>query len=247
LPAWARCGLARLLDSRLTVAAGAVYRLSDLLRPSARRQVLVEDKIRKVAAAAEAEDRAEFFHRLATYWMEPERLVPGATGAASLFTETAEQPRIEDYAEWMMAMDQATYLPDDILTKVDRASMAYSLEARVPLIDHRVVEFSHTLPQNMKVTDVGKKLLRKILYRYLPRDTVERPKQGFGVPMETWLRGPLRDWTEELLRRERLQSQGLLDPTPVRRAWETHLSGKSNLQHHLWAVLMFQAWMENQP
>jgi asparagine synthase (glutamine-hydrolysing) len=147
----------------------------------------------------------------------------------------------------MMYLDMVSYLVDDILVKVDRATMGVSLESRAPLLDHRVIEFAWSLPLSMKIRGgEGKWILRRILDKYVPRPLIDRPKQGFGVPIGDWLRGPIRPWAESLLDASRLRREGFLDPDLVHQAWKDHLSGKRNCQHHLWDVLMFQAWLEAQ-
>jgi len=138
-------------------------------------------------------------------------------------------------------------LTDDILCKVDRAAMGVSLETRVPMLDHRVIELAWHLPLNMKIRNgQGKWALRQILYKYVPKELIERPKQGFSIPLGEWLRGPLRDWAENLLDPARLEQEGFLRHEPIHEKWIEHLSGKRNWEHQLWSVLMFQAWLDSQ-
>jgi asparagine synthase (glutamine-hydrolysing) len=145
-----------------------------------------------------------------------------------------------------MYNDMVSYLPDDILVKVDRASMGVSLEVRVPILDHKLVEFVARLPMNMLIKgDIRKYVLRRILYKYLPMNLIERPKKGFSMPLGEWLRGPLRDWGEFLLDDSRLRSEGFLDATMVKRKWQEHLSGVRDWKNQLWNVMMFEAWLES--
>jgi asparagine synthase (glutamine-hydrolysing) len=156
-------------------------------------------------------------------------------------------PLLAGSVERMMYTDMMSYLPDDILVKVDRAAMAVSLETRVPLLDHRIVEFALSLPTSIsRAEGTTKWPLRQLLYRYVPKDLVERPKMGFGVPIDRWLRGALREWAEELLDEDRLRREGFFHPEVIRGAWQGHLSGRRNHQYFLWNVLMFQAWLSEQ-
>jgi len=145
----------------------------------------------------------------------------------------------------MMVLDTVSYLPDDILTKVDRASMNVSLETRLPFLDHRIMEFAWRLPLSMKVLrGQSKYVLRQVLYKYVPEQLIERPKMGFSIPLDSWLRGPLREWAETLLDESRIKKEGFFDPALIRKKWLEHLSARYNWQHQLWVILMFQSWLE---
>jgi asparagine synthase (glutamine-hydrolysing) len=203
------------------------------------------DKAQKLADVLTLSSGHAFFLSLASQWQDPASIVIGAQEPSTLLTDPAAWPHTGNLAQWMMAMDAQTYLPDDILVKVDRAAMANSLETRVPMLDHRVVELAWRVPLHQKIRDgQGKWLLRQVLYRHVPKELIERPKMGFGIPLDSWLRGPLRDWAEALLDESRLRLEGYFQPAPIRQKWNEHLSGRRNWQHQLWTVLMFQAWLE---
>ena len=149
--------------------------------------------------------------------------------------------------KFMMLQDILGYLPKDILTKVDRASMAVSLETRIPFLDHELVETTFRIPVSMHVYNrKSKAVLRNILYKYVPKNLIERPKMGFGIPIEIWLRGPLKDWAENLLDENRLNDEGFFVTKKIRKIWKEHIDGSKNCSSQLWNILMFQAWLENQ-
>lgn len=242
---WAPLGGRRLLARAL--AAPALGRAAAAsLAPFPRYRTLnIADRLPKVADIVGERTPQGLYRRLVSHAKDPASLVLGGSEPATLLSEPA--PDFRDFRQTMMYLDTLTYLPDDILAKVDRASMAVSLESRVPFLDHRVVEFAWRLPVSAKIRNgTGKRILREVLYRYVPQRLMERPKMGFGVPIDTWLVGPLRDWAESLLDERRLQVEGFFDPAPIRRMWLEHVSGQRRWHYHLWDVLMFQAWLEEQ-
>lgn len=203
------------------------------------------DKIHKVASVLRLNDADELYRRLVSHW-EPSQITPGVSETRGTLWDKSVRTDFPDLLDRMQFLDLATYLPDDILTKVDRTSMSVALEARVPLLDHRVVEFAWRLPHSVKIKRGATKwLLRQVLYRHVPRELVERPKMGFGVPLGEWLRGPLREWAETLLSEKRLGETDFLDGKIIRTYWSEHLSGRRNWQYLLWDVLMFEAWREH--
>ena len=204
----------------------------------------LSERIRQTADIIAARSPADLYQTMMTFWKQspsaPERL--HSVGAL-----VADPQLGGDARHIMMCLDATGYLPDDILVKVDRASMGVSLETRIPLLDPRVIDFAWRLPLGLKIRGgEGKWLLRQLLYRYVPPGLVSRPKQGFGMPIADWLRRPLRDWAESLLDERRLRLGGLLDPGPVRRKWTEHLSGETRWDYQLWSVLMFQSWNDAQ-
>lgn len=215
------------------------------LVPRSVRGANIGDKLHKGANVLASGSVDALYLGLASHWADPASVVIGGLEPATLLTGNAPNLSGLDEIERMMALDMLTYLPDDILAKVDRASMGVSLESRVPFLDHRVVEFAWRLPQAMKLREGQTKwALRQVLYRHVPKALIERPKMGFAVPLQDWLRGPLRDWAESLLDEARLEREGYFHPAPVRQKWAEYLSGQRNWTPHLWCVLMFQAWLE---
>jgi asparagine synthase (glutamine-hydrolysing) len=191
-----------------------------------------------------AKTREDVYRFAVSVWKEPQALT-GAPEHATVLSDARLHPDFDTLVEQAMYIDLVTYLPDDLLVKVDRASMAASLEARVPFLDHRVVEFAWRLPLHMKVRNGATKwALRQVLARHVPPAITERTKMGFGAPIGVWLRGPLRAWAQSLLDADRLKREGYIDPAPVQRLWEEHTSGVRDWKYMLWMVLTFQAWLE---
>jgi asparagine synthase (glutamine-hydrolysing) len=234
----ARRAIAGVSPARYESVIGGLQRLTGRPVTAARTGF----KLHKLAALLDADTQADFYERLTSQWTGVENAVRQPNGAAAA-ARRIPAAGLPSFTEQMMHWDLVSYLPDDILVKVDRASMACSLEARVPFLDPRVVEFAWRLPLSLKQRmGQGKWVLRQVLDRYVPRALVDRPKAGFAVPIDSWLRGPLREWAEELLSREALERHGIFDARVVRSLWQRHLSGSIDAQHALWNVLMFQAW-----
>jgi asparagine synthase (glutamine-hydrolysing) len=246
MPRALRFAGARLLENYPITWNAKFSRLSGHL-PRALRVRNPGDKIGKLVDLLRLAGPDSLFPTLVSIWRDPAEIMPQANEPSSLAMDPLQWPQLLDPVEQMMFVDTAMTLPDQLLTKYDRACMAVGLELRAPLLDHRIVEFSWRLPVSMKVrNNEGKWLLRQVLYRHVPRELVERPKTGFDPPIGGWLRGPLRDWAENLLDRRRLDNEGLLNPEPIRLAWEQHLAGQRNWDYRLWCILMLEAWLEEQ-
>jgi asparagine synthase (glutamine-hydrolysing) len=212
--------------------------------PAARRMTIPGDRVHKLAGVMPVSSREHMYREFVTIWREPSAIALGAPEPTTALTDRERWPAIDDFVSRMMYLDSVSYLPDDIMVKVDRAAMGVSLETRAPFLDHRVVELAWRVPMEYKVRDgKGKWILREILYRHVPRALIERPKMGFGVPIDHWLRGELREWADDLLSPARLRDEGYLDAKGIRLKWNEHQSGRRNWQYLLWVALMFQSWL----
>ena len=205
------------------------------------------DKLHKLSTLLSSPDQREFYRRLSSHWVRPEQLVRGSSEAPTLLSDPTPLSGTDCFEHYMMAASAGMYMPDDILVKVDRAAMAHSLEVRVPMLDHRVVELAWRMPLGWKIRHgEGKWPLRQLLYRHVPRALMERPKKGFSIPLADWLRGPLRDWAEALIEPGRIAREGYLEAAPIRRAWQQHQEGDQDHSSRLWCVLAFQSWLQEQ-
>tara|TARA_Y100001970_G_C14254179_1_gene873953 strand:- start:3529 stop:5490 length:1962 start_codon:yes stop_codon:yes gene_type:complete len=230
----------------LLISANILNKLGNHL-PKNFRINFLGDKLHRFAdRLSRLKDEDDLYYSLVSEWENPSEVVLNSKEPENFLKNKSSWPKELSFEERMMYLDMSTYLPDDILVKVDRASMATSLEARVPFLDHRVVELSQRIPLKQKIYEgEGKRILRKILYKYVPKELIERPKQGFGIPLGEWLRGPLKEWAEGLLSEERLEREGFFDAHMVQSRWKEHLSKRRNWEHSLWSILMFQAWLDS--
>ena len=246
MPGMVRGGLVHLLRGVPPEKWNRVFAALMFALPARLRYANPGDKLHKLAEILAACSPEEVYLFLVSQWKHPETLVLGSAEPDSVLSEDGPWRGLTDFESRMMYLDQISYLPDDILVKVDRAAMGVSLETRLPLLDHRVVEFAWQLPMAMKIRNgMSKWLLRQVLYRYVPKGLIERPKMGFGIPVGAWLRGPLKDWAEALLNESRLRHEGYFNHMPLRDSWREHLSGQRNWGYRLWAVLVFQSWLES--
>ncbi|BAQ82252.1 asparagine synthase (glutamine-hydrolyzing) [Pseudomonas sp. St29] len=240
IPTSARRLAARIIESTSPDRWDSIVSGLSPIIPKHLRVALPGEKLHKLASIMRYDSPSHMYDRVVSQWENASDVV---IGAHSSFNRASIEDN--DFASWMMHQDIMTYLPDDILTKVDRAAMAVGLETRVPFLDRRIVEFASSLPISLKIRNGSTKwILRQLLYSYVPRELIERPKMGFGIPLHDWLRGPLRSWAESLLDPHRLSSEGYFIPEPITAIWKKHLRGQGNYQHQLWPVLMFQAWLD---
>ncbi len=246
LPGPVRKAAAGLLQGASPSIMDGVFRILGPALPGKMRLRRPGDYAHVLADYLSTGTKEGIYARTLSHWEDPSRVVVASREPSTVFDSIASSAKIAGFEEAMMLTDLVNYLPDDLLTKVDRASMAVSLEVRLPLLDHRVVEFAWKLPLRFKIRhSVSKWILRQVLYKYVPRELIERPKMGFSVPIGSWLRGALREWAEDLLSEASLRRHGLLDARPIQEKWKQHLAGSGNWHYLLWDVLVFQDWYAN--
>ena len=246
VPHLARLAISKVLQSLSRESVEGIYSSISSVLPKRFQVAHLRSKLEKLADISKATDFESVYLSLTSQWNETDSIVIDGKDNRRLPINAKDLTEF-DHAHQMMLLDSVSYLPGDILTKVDRASMGVSLETRVPFLDHRLVEFAWSLPLHLKIREgQGKWILRQILHKHIPKEIVERPKMGFGVPIDNWLRDPLRDWAESLLCESRIRREGFFRPAQIRKKWVEHISGKRNWQDCLWNILMFQAWTEEQ-
>ncbi len=243
IPGWLRSGAGQVLKATTVKQLDFVYAMLKQVTRSSGGTSRPGEKLQKLAGVMHAKTQAQFYQLLTSAIQNPNELLVHGREPLDSITDATKHAKVSNFADLMMYLDTITYLPDDILTKVDRATMAVSLEARVPLLDHELVEYAWRMPQSLKIRNgEGKWALKQIVHRYVPEKLMNRPKMGFSIPIGQWLRGPLKSWAEELLDHDRLAADGFFKPQLVQRMLQTHLSGRGQLENQLWNLLMFQSW-----
>lgn len=245
IPAPIRSSIASIINKTSPSTIDHAAQILNKVLPSRFKQQNIGNKLHKIAGVLAAKTPQEMYNGYVSTWKKPESVLAG--GNQKYLTQTIpEYPNIQNISELMMYLDMRSYLPDDILVKVDKAAMANSLETRIPFLDNRIIEFALKLPLDFKLKDnTGKWLLRQVLYKYIPKEYFERPKMGFALPIDQWLRGELKEWANDLLCSETIKQQGYFNPNEVQRYLQEHTSRKRNWSHHLWSILMFQAWHQH--
>jgi asparagine synthase (glutamine-hydrolysing) len=247
IPISLRKMLLGLLGILVPICGERFFQTAQGIFPSKYRQANITYQLYKFMELLTAQSIKELYLTITSHWKHPAALVKGASEPPTRVTDWINADFAADFTNRIIYLDLVQYLPDDILVKLDRASMAVSLESRVPYLDHRVVEFAWSLPLPMKIRDgQGKRILRQVLTKYVPNSLTDRPKTGFAIPLDSWLRGSLRDWAEALVDTGRLHREGFFNPAEVREKWNEHQAGKRNWEYYLWDILMFQSWLENQ-
>ncbi|MBI5814213.1 MAG: asparagine synthase (glutamine-hydrolyzing) [Nitrospinae bacterium] len=243
IPNPARRALAAALKAVSKEAWDSIYSAVKPMIPKSRRWDSAGDKLHELARILPYVE-PERFYGMIYHWGNADQIVIGAENLSTVISDPSQWLVSPDKVARMVYLDIASRLPDSILAKVDRVTMRTSLEARSPILDYRVMEFSASLPTELKIEGwTGKVVLRNLLYRYVPKGIVDRPKKGFSMPISQWLRGPLRDWAEDLLSEKRLREEGFFDPAPIRAKLAEHVTGKAQWHYQLWTALMFQAWL----
>lgn len=233
----------RLVQGLLPHIPSSLWTIVDRFLPAKYGSSPLQFRAKRIAELSIEHPEEDLFRQLVGQWAFPDEIARGAHAPLVDPWDGSLTPKIDNVVQRMQLIDTLTYLPDDILVKIDRAGMSVGLEVRSPLIDHTLVEFSWQLPQRFKIRQGQQKwLLRRLLGRYLPATLIDRPKTGFMIPLAEWLRGPLRDWAEDLLDAKQMESAGWLNPEPIRQRWQQHLSGQANWQYRLWCILMFESW-----
>lgn len=244
-PAFLKWALAKFLAAPGADNWDRVFKILSPILPKSMQHKMPGYKIEKLASILKTQSKSALYKNTVSHFLDPSDIVLNSSEPVSQL-DKLHSVECQDFMHWVMLLDSVTYLPDDILTKVDRAAMSVGLEGRVPFLDHRVIEFAWRLPSDYKMQSSGKVILKKVLDKYVPRQMMDRPKQGFGLPLGEWLRNDLRDWSYSLMDSQKMVEQGFFNVPKVYKLFEEHQSGKANNQFKLWDILMFQAWLEAQ-